>query len=100
MNRNQFTLLLCLLVVLGIAGLMIHNKQNTVGRAGNATAGGKLLGQFQANDVARIRVKQGTNELNLARTDIWRVRERKDYPANYSQISDFMFKIKIGRAHV
>jgi hypothetical protein len=93
MNRNQFTLLLCLLVVLGIAGLMIYHRQNAASRAGNSTAGDKLIAQFPINDVARIHIKQGTNELNLANTDIWRVRERKDYPANYSQIGDFMMKL-------
>jgi hypothetical protein len=93
MNRNQFTLLLCLLVVLGIAGLMIYHKQNVANQAGNSTAGDKLLAQLPINDVARIHLKQGTNELSLANTDIWRVHERKDYPANYSQISDFIVKL-------
>jgi hypothetical protein len=93
MNRNQFTLLICLLVVLGIAGLMIYHKQNVTSQSGNATAGDKLIAQFPINDVARIRIKQGTNELNLGVSDIWRVRERKDYAANFSQIHDFVMKL-------
>src|SRR5678815_834745 len=56
--------------------------------------GKKLLGDFQVNDVTHIVLKQGTNELNLARKDIWRVRERNNYPANYSEISDFLLKLR------
>src|SRR5712675_67358 len=38
-------------------------------------------------------MKQGTNDLNLAKKDnLWRVGERKDYPANYSQIAEFLLK--------
>jgi uncharacterized protein DUF4340 len=93
MNRNQFTLLLFLLVVLGIAGLMVYNRQNDVGKSGDPAIGQKLLGSLPVNDVARIALKQGTNELNLIKKEnLWRVRERNDYPANYSEISDFLIK--------
>jgi len=95
MNRNQFTLLVFLLVVLGIAGLMIYNKQNDVGKAGDPSIGRKLLGELPVNDVAHIALTQGTNELNLVKKDnLWRVRERNDYPANYSEISEFLLKAR------
>ena len=93
MNRNQFTLLLFLLVVLGIAGLMVYNRQNDVGKTGDPAIGQKLLANLPVNDVAQIAIKQGTNELNLVKKDnLWRVHERNDYPANYSEISDFLIK--------
>src|SRR5205814_5877702 len=45
------------------------------------------------NDIAHISVSQGTNQLDLAKKDgTWRVSERKDYPANYGQISEFLIK--------
>ncbi|HTL56876.1 MAG TPA: DUF4340 domain-containing protein [Candidatus Limnocylindrales bacterium] len=95
MNRNQFALLLFLLVVLGIAGLMVYNKQNEVGKSTDPAIGRKLLGDLPVNDVAHIAIKQGTNELNLVKKEnLWRVRERNDYPANYSEISDFLLKAK------
>jgi hypothetical protein len=95
MNRNQFTLLLFLLVVLGLAGLMVYNKQNEVGKGADPAIGRKLLGELPINDVAHISIKQGTNELNLVKKEnLWRVRERNDYPANYSEISDFLLKAK------
>lgn len=93
MNRNQFSLLLFLVVVLGLAGLMVYNKQNDAGRSGNAALGKKLLPNLAVNDIAHISLKQGSNEVNLAKKDgTWRVRERNDYPANYSEISDFLIK--------
>jgi uncharacterized protein DUF4340 len=93
MNRNQFTLLLFLLVVLGLAGLMVYNRQNDVGKTGDPAIGRKLLGSLPVNDVAHIALKQSTNELNLVKKDnLWRVHERNDYPANYSEISDFLLK--------
>jgi hypothetical protein len=95
MNRNQSTLLIFLLVVVGLAGLMIYNKRNDYSGAGNPVIGKKLLGEFPVNDVARISIKGSTNELNLAKKDgSWRVRERNDYPANYGEISESLLKLK------
>jgi hypothetical protein len=94
MNRKQFALILFLLVVVGLAGLMIYNQQNDFRKTGNQDLGKKLLGTFPFNDVAHIALKQGTNEVNLVKKDqLWRVRERNDYPANYSEISEFLIKL-------
>lgn len=93
MNRNQFSLLLFLVVVLGIAGLLVYNRENDVGKSGDPAIGKKLLPNLPINDVARISLRQSTNHLELAKKDgTWRVHERNDYPANYSQISDFLIK--------
>ena len=95
MNRNQFALLLFLVVVLGIAGLTVYHKQNDVRSTGDPAIGKKLLGDLPVNDVAHISIKQDTNELNLVKKEgRWRVRERNDYPANYSEISDFLLKAR------
>ena len=95
MNRNQTTLLIFLLIVVGLAGLMIYNKRNDYHGAGNPSLGKKLLGDFPVNDVVRIDIKGSTNELNLAKKDgTWRVRERNDYPANYGEISEFLMKLR------
>jgi len=95
MNRNQLSLLLFLLVVVGIGGLMVYRKQNDVRGTGDPAIGKKLLGDLPVNDIARISIKQDTNELNLVKKDgRWRVRERNDYPANYSEISEFLLKAR------
>lgn len=94
MNRKQFALLLFLMVVLGIGGLMIYTRQNDLGKAGNPALGKKLLGDLPVNDISHVRLKQDTNELNLVKKDgLWRVRERDDYPANYSELSEFLLKV-------
>jgi Domain of unknown function (DUF4340) len=94
MNRNQLIILLVLVVALGAAGIMLHNRQKSSWQGANPSAGKKLLGDFPINDVAHIEIKQGTDSLNLAKKDeSWRVRERNDYPANFSQISDLLIKL-------
>src|SRR6266481_3041566 len=94
MNRNQLIILLVLVAILGGAGIMLHNKQKSSWEGANPSAGKKLLGDFPINDVAHIEIKQGTNDLNLAKKDeSWRVRERSDYLANYSQIRDLLIKL-------
>src|SRR5438552_6810421 len=94
MNRNQLIILLVLVVLLGGAGLLLIKKQNASWEGTNPAIGKKLLGEFPVNDVSHLIIKQGTNELNLAKNDIWRVRERDNYPANYSEISDFLLKVR------
>jgi len=50
---------------------------------------------FPVNDVAHVSVQHGTNELNLVKKDdVWCVRERGDYPANFSQLSDLLKKLR------
>src|ERR1700682_6472899 len=94
MNRKQLALLLVVIVVLGGAGLIVRNQQNEARHSGNQGIGKKLVEDFPINDVATIALKQGTNELHLVKKDgLWRVRERNDYPANYSEISGFLLKL-------
>ena len=96
MNRKQFVILLGLVVVLGAWGLSRRRDQSSSWNGGGGPAiGQKLLGEFAVNDVAQIAVKHGTNELTLARkNDLWRVNERGDYPANFSEISSLLLKLK------
>ena len=95
MNGKQFGLLLALVVVFGGAGLMLY-QNNSSSRSGGGTAvGQKLLGEFDVNAVAQISMKHGTNELLLAKkNDLWRVAQRGDYPANFSEISSLLLKLK------
>lgn len=94
MNRKQFVLLVIVLVVFGFIGWRVQTSRNQQGSEGEKGAGQKLLGdKFPVNDVAHIVIKEGTNEVNLVKKDdLWRVRERNDYPANFSQIRDFLTK--------
>ncbi len=94
MNRKQLIIMLVLVALIGGAGALLLNKQNNSWKDNNPTIGKKLLGDLPVNDITHIVIKQGTNELNLARKDIWQVRERNNYPANYSEISGFLLKLK------
>ncbi len=95
MNRKQLFILLVLVVVLGGAGLMLFKKQAASWEGGGGAAGQKLLADLPVNDVASLHIRQGTNELNLVKKDdLWRVRERSDYPANFSQVSEFLLKAR------
>ncbi len=78
----------------GGAGWIIYQRGNTSWQSASQTIGGKLLPNLPVNDVAQINITSGTNHLTLARgNDIWTVRERGNYPANFSQISDLVTKL-------
>jgi hypothetical protein len=94
MNRKQFIILLVLVVALGVTGLVIYQRNQDSWQGGRRqSTAQKLLGDLPVNDVAAIVIKGGTNQLDLVRKDgLWRVKERYDYPANFSEISGFLLK--------
>jgi hypothetical protein len=74
---------------------MLYKRNAASWHAGDQRLGQKLLGDLPVNDVARILIRHGTNEVNLVKKDdLWRVRERNDYPAGFSAISDFLLKLR------
>lgn len=94
MNRHQLQILLIAAVVLGGLGLVIYQR-NADSWQGSGAGGTnrKLLSDLPINDVAHIVIKEAGSEVNLVRKeDTWRVQERNDYAANFSQISDFIRK--------
>jgi hypothetical protein len=94
MNRKQLIILLVLVVALGVTGLVIYQRTQDSWQGGRRqSTAQKLLGDLPVNDVAAIVIKGGTNQLDLVRKDgLWRVKERYDYPANFSEISGFLLK--------
>jgi hypothetical protein len=91
MNRKQFLLIAAVVVVVGGLGLFVSRKQSSAWKATSSSLGGSVLGDFPVNDVSQLVIKQGTNELTLAKKDdLWRVKERGDYPANFAEISEFL----------
>jgi hypothetical protein len=93
MNRKQLTLVIVLGVVLGALGFYVKNRNTSSWKSTGGGLGDKLLGEFDVNAVAQITVKQATNELNLVKSeDVWRVKERWDYPANFENIQEFLRK--------
>ncbi len=93
MNRKQLTLVIVLGVVLGALGFYIKSRDTTSWKSTGGGLGQKLLGDFDLNTVAHIAIKQATNELNLVKKDdLWRVKERHEYPANFEEIQGFLRK--------
>jgi hypothetical protein len=94
MNRKQLVILLVVIIVLGGAGLLMRKKESASWGGGSRDVGKKLVENFPINDVTTIELKQGNSDLHLVKKDnLWRVQERNDYPANYSEISGFLLKI-------
>lgn len=94
MNGKQFIAMVILLALVGAAGWIIYQRGNTSWQSADQSIGGKLLPNLSINDVAQIDIQSGTNQLTLARkNDVWTVRERADYPANFSQISQLLMKL-------
>jgi hypothetical protein len=94
MNRKQFSILLVLVVVLGVFGWVLYQRNQGSWQGGSRQGAAlKLLGDLPVNDVAAIVIKNGSNQLDLVKKDnLWRVKERYDYPANFSEISGFLLK--------
>jgi hypothetical protein len=93
MNRKQLTLLIVVGAVLGGLGWVAYQKQNKAYTDSTQKMGAKLLPNFPLNDVEQIAIKQSGGELHLAKKDdIWVVKDRGDYPANFSNISDLLRK--------
>ncbi len=95
MNRKQFFILLALGLLFGAWGLNRLRQQSSSWTGGGAAIGQKLLPAFEVNDVAQIAIQHGTNELTLAKqNDLWRVVQRGNYPANFTEISGLLLKLK------
>ena len=94
MNRKQLFILIVLLVLVGIAGLVRYQRNQTSWQGGGRQGAAlKILGDLPVNDVAAIVIKGGTNQLDLVKKDsLWRVKERNDYPANFDEIRSFLVK--------
>ena len=94
MNRKQLILLSVLLVVIGGSGLLLYLDQTASWQATGKSLGQKLLPDFPMNDVAEIAITQGSTNLALIKQDdLWRVKQRSNYPANFSEIGDLLRKL-------
>ena len=94
MNRKQFIVLVLFFVLVGAAGWIVYQHGNNSWQSAGHSIGGNLLPNLSVNDVAQITIKSGPNDLVLARRDnLWCVRQRNDYPADFSKISDLLVKL-------
>ena len=95
MNRKQFLMVLVALAIVGGAGLVLIHRNQQGWMVHEANAGDPVLPGFQMDNVAVIHVQGDGNDFHVVHTnDVWRVRERNDYPANFALIRDFLFKVR------
>ena len=93
MNRKQLTLLIVVAAVLGGLGWVAWRKEQAPYKESTQKMGGKVLPDFPLNDVEQLVIRQPAGSLTLAKKDdIWVVRDRGDYPANFANISDVIRK--------
>ena len=93
MNRKQLSILIVLLVVIGGLGLNYLKKDKAEFASSGGALGQKLLDTFQVNDVAQVVITQDKQAVTLVKQDdLWRVKERQDYPANFTTIGDVIRK--------
>jgi hypothetical protein len=93
MNRKHFIILIAVAIIIGAVAISLQKSNKASYSETTTGAGQKLMGNFPVNDVALIDIKSAAGEVTLAKKDdSWRVKERGDYPANFSSISDFLRK--------
>ena len=94
MKPKQLILLIVLCVLVGALGLYVRNQQQGVFKQSALKMGQKLLGDFDPNSVAQLRITAGSNVLSILKTnDTWVVPQRDNYPANFGSVSDLVQKL-------
>jgi hypothetical protein len=94
MNRKQLLLVITLAVLIGGLGWWVSRRDAASYQASGAELGKKLLPDFPLNDVSRVVIAEGTNQLELVKeNDVWQVRPRYGYPANFSELGDLIRKL-------
>ena len=94
MNRKQLTVLIVAGLVIGAAALFVAKNKAKNQQASSHRLGQQVVKNFPINDVERITVKHGSDQMNLTRKDgRWVVAERADYPANFNSVSEFLRKV-------
>jgi hypothetical protein len=94
MNRKQFVILFVVGLIAGVVGWRVSQQKRESFKTSD-TGAQKLIPNFPINDVAQVRIKQSSGEVNLVKKDdLWRVKERGEYPANFTELGDFLRKVQ------
>ena len=94
MKSKQLTILVLAALVLGGGGLLVLKNRQAEFAESKGNVGGVVLGTFDVNTVAGLRLTQGTNAVNITKAgDDWVVKERGGYPANFDEVRSFVRKL-------
>ena len=93
MKGKQLALVLVLLVAVGGIALFLNHRNSASWSETATTSSGKVL-DFPLNDVSQVTIKESGAELNLVKKDdVWTVKERADYPADFDKVSALIRKL-------
>src|SRR5688572_29527509 len=83
-----------LLVLAALAcGAWYYLAGRNLGTSPATRTGGKIV-EFPINEVAHVRVKGASGEVNVVKKgDDWVVKERGDYPASFEQVGKLVRKL-------
>lgn len=85
MDKRNAAILVALALVLGTAGLFVHQRSHSY--SAPRTTGGKFLPAFDPNAVAKVTIQSPEGSLVLEKTgDVWSVTSRS-YPADFDAIA-------------
>lgn len=95
MKAKQLVVLIVMAIVLGGAGLWVRRSQQGEYSSSTARMGTKVLGDFDVNAIAALRIIAGTNEPVevVKKGDDWTVPKRGGYPANFQAVGEFVRKL-------
>src|SRR5690242_14136723 len=94
MNQKQLLILVACGLVIGALGFVLYNQNAASWKASDQAMGQKVLKDFPLNDITQVRIKQPDAELTLNKpAEVWTVKERWDYPANFTQVGDLLRKM-------
>lgn len=94
MNKKNLLILVALAIIVCGIGLVAYNRQQASWMASGDAIGQKVLGEFPINEVSRVLIKDNRGEVTLLKIDdVWRVKERDDYPANFLLVGEAIRKL-------
>jgi hypothetical protein len=94
MKSKQLTILVVAALILGGGGILVLKNRQAEFAESKTNVGGVLLGTFDVNSVAGLRLTQSSNAVNVVKSgDDWVVKERGGYPANFDEVRSFVRKL-------
>lgn len=95
MNSKQFTKILIVVAVIGLAGFLLKSSRDDAWKEAAGGGGTKVVGDdFDVNTVTGVTIKNSDGELNVAKVgDAWVVKERGGYAAKFTTVVDFVRKV-------
>jgi hypothetical protein len=93
MNRKQLISLVVIGAIVGVLWAITRSKEQKEYGDSSQRMGQLLMPNLPVNDITAVSFKQAKAELNLVKkNDIWVVKERGDYPANYSALRELLIR--------